>query len=293
MEIYSIYGIAPKKPKQTHQPPVQDECVVCSTQEVCSSQETFENKGKEVLDMDTKAELKGLVEADMQDVVEEVVEHKAKPKEVVQKKDLVGAAVVEWVDSKKLTFVRSGPQGFEEVKLEAGDSGFCIARLGDKIVETEVPNLLLAPLAPVLRPDACKRPAAAMAEDKAEVEDNNLDEDDGDDKSDPSEEMQEEPPSHEMEDEPPSHGDGKPADVPPEPIVRKYGKMYHKNGHAYGIRRKFLGNNQAFQVGGTACKLSPAQLSTIADETIRKMEEEDLEEGLALLWAKEEMKRVS
>ena len=134
--------------------------------------------------MDTKAELKGLVEADMQDVVEEVVEHKAKPKEVVQKKDLVGAAVVEWVDSKKLTFVRSGPQGFEEVKLEAGDSGFCIARLGDKIVETEVPNLLLAPLAPVLRPAACKRPAAAMAEDKAEVEDNNLDEDDGDDKSD-------------------------------------------------------------------------------------------------------------
>ena len=132
-----------------------------------------------------------------------------------------------------------------------------------------------------------------MAEDKAEVEDNNLDEDDGDDKSDPSEEMQEEPPSHEMEEEPPSHGDGKPADVPPEPIVRKYGKMYYKNGHAYGIRRKFLGNNQAFQVGGTACKLSPAQLSTIADETIRKMEEEDLEEGLALLWAKEEMKRVS
>ena len=151
--------------------------------------------------MDTKAELKGLVEADMQDVVEEVVEHKAKPKEVVQKKDLVGAAVVEWVDSKKLTFVRSGPQGFEEVKLEAGDSGFCIARLGDKIVETEVPNLLHAPLAPVLRPAACKRPAAAMAEDKAEVEDNNLDEDDGDDKSDPSEEMQEEPPSHEMEEE--------------------------------------------------------------------------------------------
>ena len=140
---------------------------------------------------------------------------------------------------------------------------------------------------------ACKRPAAAMSEDKAEVEDNNLDEDDGDDKSDPSEEMQEEPPSHEMEEEPPSHGDGKPADVPPEPIVRKYGKMYYKNGHAYGIRRKFLGNNQAFQVGGTACKLSPAQLSTIADETIRKMEEEDLEEGLALLWAKEEMKRVS
>ena len=119
--------------------------------------------------MDTKAELKGLVEADMQDVVEEVVEHKAKPKEVVQKKDLVGAAVVEWVDSKKLTFVRSGPQGFEEVILEAGDSGFCIARLGDKIVETEVPNLLLAPLAPVKRPAACKRPAAAMAEDKAEV----------------------------------------------------------------------------------------------------------------------------
>ena len=197
------------------------------------------------------------------------------------------------MDSKKLTFVRSGPQGFEEVKLEAGDSGFCIARLGDKIVETEVPRLLLAPLAPVLRPAACKRPAAAMAEDKAEVEDNNLDEDDGDDKSDPSEEMQEEPPSHEMEEEPPSHGDGKPADVPPEPIVRKYRKVYHKHEHAYRIRRKFLGNYQAFQFGGTACKLSPAQLSTIADETIRKMEEEDLEEGLALTWAKEEMKRVS
>ena len=65
-----------------------------------------------------------------------------------------------------------------------------------------------------------------MAEDKAEVEDNNLDEDDGDDKSDPSEETQEEPPSHEMEEELPSHGDGKPADVPPEPIVRKYIKMY-------------------------------------------------------------------
>ena len=264
--------------------------------------------------MDTNTSLKGLVEADMQDVVEEVVEHKAKPKEVVQKKDLVGAAVVEWVDSKKLTFVRSGPQGFEEMKLEAGDSGFCIARLGDKIVETEVPNLLLAHLAPVLkRPAACKRPAAAMAEDKAEVEDNNLDEDDGDDKSDPSEEMQEEPPSHEMEEElfceDVEHVDaveeqvegqveekvkeGKPADVPPEPIVRKYVKMYYKNGHAYGIRRRFLGNNQAFQVGGKACKLSPAQLSTIADETIRKMEEEDLEEGLALSWAKEEMKRVS
>ena len=87
--------------------------------------------------------------------------------------------------------------------MEAGDSGFCIARLGDKIVETEVPNLLLAPLAPVLkRPAACKRPAAAMAADKAEVDDNNLDEDDGDDKSDPSEEMQEEPPSHDMEEEP-------------------------------------------------------------------------------------------
>ena len=211
-----------------------------------------------------------------------------------------------------MTFVRSGPQGFEEVKLEAGDSGFCIARLGDKIVETEVPNLLLAPLAPVLkRPAACKRPAAAMAEDKAEVEDNNLDEDDGDDKSDPSEEMQEEHPSHDLElfCEDVEHVDaveeqvegqveekvkeGKPADVPPEPIVRKYAKMYYKKGHAYGIRRRFLGNNQVFQVGGKACKLSPAQLSTIADETIRKMEEEDLEEGLALSWAKEEMKRVS
>ena len=65
---------------------------------MCSSQETFENKGKEVLDMDTKAELKGLVEADMQDVVEEVVEHKAKPKEVVQKKDLVGVLLLSgWI----------------------------------------------------------------------------------------------------------------------------------------------------------------------------------------------------
>ena len=72
--------------------------------------------------MDTNTSLKGLVEADTQDAVEEVVEHKAKPKEVAQKKGLVGAVVVEWVDSKKLTFVRSGPQGFEEVKLEAGDS---------------------------------------------------------------------------------------------------------------------------------------------------------------------------
>ena len=70
--------------------------------------------------MDTNTSLKGLVEADMQDVVDEVVEHKAKPKEVVQKKDLVGAAVVEWVDSTRLTFVRSGQQGFEEMKLEAG-----------------------------------------------------------------------------------------------------------------------------------------------------------------------------
>ena len=118
--------------------------------------------------MDTNTSLKGLVEADMQDVVEEVVEHKAKPKEVAQKKERVWAVVVEWVDSNTLTFARSGPQGFEEVKLEAGDSGFCIARLGDKIVETEVPNLLIAPIAPVLkRPAACKRPAAAMAEDKS------------------------------------------------------------------------------------------------------------------------------
>ena len=39
--------------------------------------------------MDTKAELKGLAEADMQDVVEEVVEHKAKPNEVAQKNDRV------------------------------------------------------------------------------------------------------------------------------------------------------------------------------------------------------------
>ena len=62
--------------------------------------------------------------------------------------------------------------------------------------------MLLAPLVPVLkRPAAGKRHAAAMAEDKAEVDDNNVDEDDGDVKSDPSEEMQEEPPSHEMEEE--------------------------------------------------------------------------------------------
>ena len=90
-----------------------------------------------------------------------------------------------------------------------------------------------------------------------------------------------------------SHGEGKPAYVPPEPIVRKYRKFYHTSEHDYKSRRTFLGNYQAFQFGGLACKRSPAQLSTIADETIRKMEEEDLEEGLALLWAKEEMKRVS
>ena len=42
------------------------------------------------MDMDTKAELKALVETDLQDVVEEVVEHKAEPKEVVQKTDLSG-----------------------------------------------------------------------------------------------------------------------------------------------------------------------------------------------------------
>ena len=48
--------------------------------------------------MDTKAELKGLVEADMQAVVEEVVEHNAKPKEVVQKKDLVGLLLLSgWI----------------------------------------------------------------------------------------------------------------------------------------------------------------------------------------------------
>ena len=132
-----------------------------------------------------------------------------------------------------------------------------------------------------------------MAEDKAEVEDNNLDEDDGDDKSDPSEEMQEEPPSHEMEEEPPSHGEGKPADVLPESIVRKYRKYYHTNDQAYKIVRKFLGNSKAFQVGGKSCKLSPAQMGTTAHETIRKMEEDDLPEGLALLWAKKEMKKSS
>ena len=77
------------------------------------------------------------------------------------------------------------------------------------------------------------------------------------------------------------------------PLFASMGRCIIKMGMLMESGASFLGNNQAFQVGGTACKLSPAQLSTIADETIRKMEEEDLEEGLALLWAKEEMKRVS
>ena len=62
-----------------------------------------------------------------------------------QKEKIVAA---EWVDpsSKPMVMVRKFADGEEKRSvLEKGEGGFCIAKFGDEIVETEVPCLLLEP----------------------------------------------------------------------------------------------------------------------------------------------------
>ena len=199
----------------------------------------------------------------------------------------------------------------ETAPLEAGPDGFCIAKLGGKVVTTEVPNLMVAVAkvkAAMKKPSAAmKKPAAAMKKPAAATPPSDDDDDVDDDAADEEEEEEEEEEAHEEEeeeeeeeeadkeeeagaadDEDEEAGDaGEGADK----MEKRYTKMWYKNYHNFGIRQCFLGKQQVMTVGGARFALSKKALGCLADKVISKLESGEMTEAEGRKWVIEELAR--
>ena len=68
--------------------------------------------------------------------------------------------------------------------------------------------------------------------------------------------------------------------------MHNYGKMYYKNGHCIGIRRKFDLCDTAFSFGGKRCKLSEERLRQYGDQVVDKLHAGEKEADVKA-WIKE------
>jgi hypothetical protein len=182
--------------------------------------------------------------------------------------------VTHWVDPTKMVMVRVLPDGRkEETKLQASSSGFCVAKWEHGVeVQTELPNLLLQ--AKPIR----KKPAAPDVVVDSDV-------DAGEEEKpeeDKPEDQQEDKPEDQREDKTEGQALPCPCTIAIEPCT--YLKIYDKNGHASGIRRKFLDKRQVFQIGGNRCSLMKEQLAEVADKAIASLEKSEQTERMAKEW---------
>ena len=54
-------------------------------------------------------------------------------------------------------------------------------------------------------------------------------------------------------------------------LYHKYGKMWYKNSHSVGIRRKFGDKKQVVSFGGRKCSKTQEQLTQLAVECVQKL----------------------
>ena len=240
-----------------------------------------------------------------QEVLSSQGEQQAKQEHQQQKKTQQPDDFVEWIDSSKLQAVRIVAGVKQVAPLMAGPGGFCIAEFDDGTLKTEVPNLLLLPVAILKKPAGVTKekggegPAKECEKDEDEKEGETKEEEQQEEEDEEEEEQQEEKEEEQQEEGEEKEEEQqeaeeqenktKEAGVKQQAVQRTYSKMWYKKGNAWGIRRKFFDKGQAFQVGGAKLNLSKEALGTIADKVIQEMENNDLSEAEAKQLAKEEV----
>lgn len=250
-EIYALYGCAapPVPPPQPRAEPVN----VLSSQEVLSSQDTQDPLDEMDVGRTSGSPPKG-----------------------------AGSPLCTFVDHAKMCCVRVSSAGREEAVLTEGEDGFAQAVFGSEVVQTEVPNILVALANKQSDPQVIGRrlnrktrssQSAGLTGNGGGVV-----------------------PSAGV---PPGLASGSDAIVPaltadttasacPAEPHRRYLKMWYKLSHMFGIRQKFGGKKQVFAIGGKMCGLTMQELSGIADEAIQKLHAGSSEEA-AKTWARSEV----
>ena len=73
------------------------------------------------------------------------------------------------------------------------------------------------------------------------------------------------------------------------PVDRKYIKMWYKNSQTWGIRRAFYNKAQVCSLGGKSCGLSKETLMHIVNDSIKRMEIDNVSEEAARDWGREQI----
>ena len=140
----------------------------------------------------------------------------------------------------------------ETAPLVEGPDGFAIAKFSNLVHVTELANILLSPVADLVKAraqakaeskqakKACKKPAAACKKPAAAE-------------------------AAALAVEPAAESAAAPIDAGPaaEASVRNYQILWYKNGHNIGIRQLFGAKTQIFSVGGKNCHKTEVQLRAI------------------------------
>ena len=201
------------------------------------------------------------------------------------------------------------------VPLEAGEHGFCVGKIGDETISTEVSDLFL---------EIKKRPAAAMTkrpaqaskheskeEEEGEEEDSEQEEGEGkateekegeeeeeeeksgEEEEERAEEVKEEEGAEEHEEEKDEGGEEATEEATEgnkdAAVAKRYGVMYYKNGNCIGIRQKNHSKSQVMNFGGKHCGKSEKELRAIAAQVVRNLEEGLMSESSAKAWAREQV----
>ena len=174
----------------------------------------------------------------------------------------------------------------ETSELLVGPEGFAYATFGGDRVESEVPNLLLAPR-PVMKKSAAakvamKKPAAAPLKKPAAV--SPPDDEDSEEAEEyiADEDKEVEAEEDEEEDE---EAEAEAAELP----RQEYTKMWYKAHHCIGIRQRLLGKKQIASVGGKTCGKSRKELEDIADKCIAKLEGGEMCEKDGKTWLRDQI----
>ena len=292
-DIYRLYGVT--LPQSSLQ-----EIVVQSSQEIFSSQEAAAQQPPAPMQEESDDDMMG----NSEDQSDKAEQGKAlKPR-------MAAAGSTEWVDSTKepMVMVRVHSSGTrEESPLEKGEGGFCQARFGDEVVQTEVPNLMLEPLPVVFKKPAKKQKHSegivSSSDEPPQEAGEDLGEHSADQQGDEECEFREEQQANEQVEEgaksPPvavqsleeeEDNKEKPLDAKL-PVDRKYIKMWYKNSQTWGIRRAFYNKAQVFSLGGKSCGLSKETLMNIVNDSIKRMEIDNVSEEAARDWGREQIRQ--
>jgi hypothetical protein len=216
-----------------------------------------------------------------------------------------------YLDSGLRCLVRLRKDGsVEKAKMEPGEDGFAVGMFPDGIkIKTEMPNVLLTDLRPMKAMKAMKamKVMKAMKKKKAmkAMKKTKKDDSDGEsygdrasdeaDEEEPEEEEEmDEPEEDEPEEEEKDAADEeeemdepvakKPAAAPPGAPKQTYGLMWYKRSHSFGVRQKFFAKQQIFTVAHPGNDWPKARLKIIADQAIKKLNDDGASEGEVKAW---------